>query len=52
MMQNDLYARWGIQQGMHVTASETPFEFFTKLKAYNGYDISGKVALSLIHIYR
>ena len=48
MMQNDLYARWGIQQGMHVTASETPFEFFTKLKAYNGYDISGKVAQDVL----
>lgn len=44
MMKRDLYSRWGIAQGMHVMGCKTPYEFFLKLREYNGYAVSGRVA--------
>ena len=44
LMKKDQYAQWGITQGMHVMGCKTPYEFFLKLKAYNGYATSGLVA--------
>jgi pimeloyl-ACP methyl ester carboxylesterase len=43
MMKRDLYSRWGIAQGMHVMECKTPYEFFLKLREYNGYAASGRV---------
>ena len=43
MMKRDLYSQWGISQGMHVTGSKTPYEFFLKLKQYNEYAVSGQI---------
>lgn len=43
MIKRDMYSRWGITQGMHVMACKTPYEFFSKLQAYNGYSVSGNV---------
>lgn len=43
MMKRDLYSKWGIQQGMHVTGSASPSEYFFKLKAYNTRKISQRV---------
>jgi pimeloyl-ACP methyl ester carboxylesterase len=37
LMKKDMYSRWGITQGMHVMGCKTPYEFFIKLKKYNGY---------------
>lgn len=44
MMKRDMYSQWGIAQGMHVMGCKTPYEFFFKLKEYNGYAVSGNVA--------
>jgi pimeloyl-ACP methyl ester carboxylesterase len=43
IMARDLYARWGVQQGMHVTGASHPAQFFSKLRAYNTRDISDKI---------
>jgi len=43
MMKRDMYSQWGIAQGMHVMGCKTPYEFFFKLKEYNGYAASGNV---------
>jgi pimeloyl-ACP methyl ester carboxylesterase len=43
MMKRDLYSQWGVSQGMHVTGCETPYEFFLKLKQYNGYAASNRI---------
>ena len=43
LMKKDQYTQWGITQGMHVMGCKTPYEFFLKLKAYNGYATSGLV---------
>lgn len=43
LMKKDQYAQWGITQGMHVMGCKTPYEFFVKLKAHNGYATSGLV---------
>jgi pimeloyl-ACP methyl ester carboxylesterase len=43
MMKRDLYSQWGISQGMHVTGCKTPYEFFVKLKQYNGYAASSQI---------
>jgi pimeloyl-ACP methyl ester carboxylesterase len=40
LMKRDLYARWGIQQGMHVTGTTSPSEYFFKLKAYHNREAS------------
>jgi hypothetical protein len=43
MMKKDMYSQWGIAQGMHVMGCKTAYEFFFKLKQYNGYAASGNV---------
>jgi pimeloyl-ACP methyl ester carboxylesterase len=43
MMKRDMYSQWGITQGLHVTGCETPYEFFLKLKQYNGYAASSRI---------
>jgi hypothetical protein len=43
LMKRDLYSRWGIQQGMHVTGAASPSEYFFKLKAYNNREVSQRV---------
>lgn len=48
IMKLDMYSRWGISQGMHVMNCKTPFEFFSKLKEYNGYTISGNVEADVL----
>ncbi len=35
LMKNNLMLEWGITQGMHVTGSKTPYEFFHKTISYN-----------------
>jgi pimeloyl-ACP methyl ester carboxylesterase len=43
LMKRDMYSQWGIAQGMHVMGCKTPYEFFYKLKQYNGYLASTKI---------
>jgi pimeloyl-ACP methyl ester carboxylesterase len=43
LMKRDLYSQWGISQGMHVMGCKTPYEFFFKLKQYNGYAASSQI---------
>jgi pimeloyl-ACP methyl ester carboxylesterase len=43
MMKRDLFSQWGIAQGMHVLECKTPYEFFFKLKHYNGYAASSQI---------
>jgi pimeloyl-ACP methyl ester carboxylesterase len=40
MMQRDLYSKWGIEQGMHVTGTKSPSEYFFNLKAYHNREVS------------
>jgi pimeloyl-ACP methyl ester carboxylesterase len=40
LMKRDLYSMWGIKQGMHITGTKSPSEYFFKLKAYHNRDIS------------
>jgi pimeloyl-ACP methyl ester carboxylesterase len=39
-MKQSLVARWGIQQGMHVTGARTPYEFFKQTQFYRTDDVS------------
>ena len=48
MMKKDMYSQWGITQGMRVMGCKTPYEFFLKLKEYNGYSISGAVTADVL----
>jgi pimeloyl-ACP methyl ester carboxylesterase len=43
LMKWDLYSRWGIQQGMHVMGAASPSEYFFKLKAYHGREVSQRI---------
>jgi pimeloyl-ACP methyl ester carboxylesterase len=43
LMKRDMYSQWGIAQGMHVMGCKTPYEFFLKLKQYNGYAVSARI---------
>ncbi len=43
LMARDLYSRWGIEQGMHVTGSGRPSEFLRKLRHYTTRDISERL---------
>jgi Lysophospholipase len=40
MMQKSLMLEWAIVQGMHVTGSNSPYEFFRKTVSYNTADFS------------
>ena len=42
-MKSSLIATWGIEQGMHNTASKTPYEFFKKAKLYETKTISSLI---------
>jgi hypothetical protein len=44
LMSRDLYSRWGITQGMHVTGCATPAAFFSTLTAYNTRTVSSRVS--------
>src|SRR5882672_12116710 len=43
LMKWDPYSRWGIQQGMHVMGAASPSEYFFKLKAYHGREVSQRI---------
>ena len=43
-----MYSQWGVTQGMYVMGCKTPYEFFLKLKKYNGYSISGRVKTDVL----
>jgi alpha-beta hydrolase superfamily lysophospholipase len=36
-------AEWGIQQGMHVTGTSSPYEFFRKIKQFHTLDVSAPI---------
>ncbi|WP_312611546.1 alpha/beta fold hydrolase [Oscillibacter sp.] len=40
MMKKSLVVEWGIKQGMHVTGSDSPYDFLHKILAYNTAEIS------------
>ncbi|PGS61245.1 alpha/beta hydrolase [Bacillus cereus] len=40
---NSLLLKWMLTQGMHITGSKDPYEFFTKMKLYNTSGISSKL---------
>ena len=42
-MKKSLVAEWGIKQGMHVTGSQTPYEFLQKIRACRTAPISSRV---------
>jgi hypothetical protein len=42
-MKRDLYSKWGIEQGMHVTGTASPSEYFFKLKAYHNREVSQRI---------
>ncbi len=48
MMKRDMYSQWGVTQGMYVMGCKTPYEFFLKLKEYNGYAVSGNVTADVL----
>jgi pimeloyl-ACP methyl ester carboxylesterase len=39
-MKHSLVAQWGIQHGMHVTGTRTPYEFFKQTQFYRTDDVS------------
>lgn len=43
IMAKDFAARWGIEQGMHVTGSSKPSQFFEALRRYNTFDVSPRI---------
>jgi pimeloyl-ACP methyl ester carboxylesterase len=43
LSKKSLMLEWGLNQGMNVTGSETPYEFFRKVKAYNTKEVSSLV---------
>jgi pimeloyl-ACP methyl ester carboxylesterase len=43
LSKKSLMLEWGLHQGMNVTGSKTPYEFFRKAKAYNTKDVSSLV---------
>jgi pimeloyl-ACP methyl ester carboxylesterase len=40
LMKRDLFSKWGVEQGMHVTGTASPSEYFFKLKAYHNREVS------------
>jgi pimeloyl-ACP methyl ester carboxylesterase len=48
LIKKDMYSQWGIAQGMHVTGCKKPYEFFFKLKQYNGYAASTKITADVL----
>jgi pimeloyl-ACP methyl ester carboxylesterase len=48
LMKRDLYSKWGIEQGMHVTDTTSPSEYFFKLKAYHNREASKRVTQDVL----
>jgi pimeloyl-ACP methyl ester carboxylesterase len=48
LMKRDLYSKWGIEQGMHVTGATSPAEYFLKLKAYHNRETSRQVTQDVL----
>ncbi len=48
LMKRDLYSKWGIEQGMYVTGATSPSEFFSKIRAYNGREVSKLVTQDML----
>jgi pimeloyl-ACP methyl ester carboxylesterase len=48
IMKFDLYSRWGINQGMHVTGCRSPAEYFSALKLYEARSISSKLTQDVL----
>jgi pimeloyl-ACP methyl ester carboxylesterase len=48
LMKRDLYSKWGIEQGMHVTGATSPAEYFFKLKAYHNRETSRQVTQDVL----
>ncbi len=47
-MKKSLVTEWGIKQGMHVTGSQTPYEFLQKIRAYRTAPISSRVSQDVL----
>ncbi|MBU3130473.1 alpha/beta hydrolase [Clostridium tagluense] len=43
LMQKSLMIEWGLNQGMHVTVSKTPYDFLSRIFLYNTSEISEKL---------
>lgn len=49
-MKNDSYARWGIEQGMHIFGVDTPYQYFQKLSEYTTRAFSSKLTQDFLLI--
>ena len=47
-MKQSLVVQWGVQQGMHVTGSQTPYAFLQKLRRYRTGAISSRVTQDIL----
>ncbi len=47
-MRKSLMAEWGIKQGMHVTGSQTPYEFLQKIRTYRTAPVSSRVTQDVL----
>jgi len=47
-MKKSLVTEWGIKQGMHVTGSQTPYEFLQKIRAYRTAPVSSRVSQDVL----
>jgi len=47
-MKQSLVVEWGIQQGMHVTGSQTPYAFLQKIRQYRTDSVSSRVTQDVL----
>lgn len=47
-MKKSLVMQWGIEQGMHVTGSQTPYEFLQKIRVYQTAPFSSRVSQDVL----
>jgi len=47
-MKKSLVMEWGIEQGMHVTGSQTPYEFLQKIRLYRTAPFSSQVSQDVL----
>jgi alpha-beta hydrolase superfamily lysophospholipase len=47
-MKKSLVMEWGIKQGMHVTGSQTPYEFLQKIRKYRTAPFSSQVSQDVL----
>jgi alpha-beta hydrolase superfamily lysophospholipase len=47
-MKRNLQIEWGIKQGMHVTGSQTPFDFLQKMRLYRTGPFSSQVSQDVL----